>query len=43
MSALKVLKPFLINTSVTEAECHLYIGSLIAPVLGRIEKEKIGL
>jgi len=32
-----------INTSVTETREYLYIGSLVAPVLGRIEKEKIGL
>ena len=32
-----------INTSVTETDRHLYIGSLVAPVLGRIEKDKIGL
>ncbi len=32
-----------INTSVTEIKDYLYIGSLVAPVLGRIEKEKIGL
>ena len=32
-----------INTSVTETKGYLYIGSLVAPVLGRIEKEKIGL
>ena len=32
-----------VNTSVTETDRHLYIGSLVAPVLGRIEKEKIGL
>lgn len=32
-----------INTSVTETEDYLYIGSLVAPVLGRIEKNKIGL
>ena len=32
-----------INTSVTETDSHLYIGSLVAPVLGRIEKEKIDL
>ncbi len=32
-----------INTSVTETNEYLYIGSLVAPVLGRIEKEKIGL
>ena len=31
------------NTSVTETKEYLYIGSLVAPVLGRIEKEKIGL
>jgi len=34
---------FPINTSVTETDKYLYIGSLVAPVLGRIEKEKIGL
>jgi sugar lactone lactonase YvrE len=32
-----------INTSVTETKEYLYIGSLVAPVLGRIAKEKIGL
>jgi sugar lactone lactonase YvrE len=32
-----------INTSATETKEYLYIGSLVAPVLGRIEKEKIGL
>lgn len=32
-----------INTSVTETEGYLYIGSLVAPVLGRIEKNRIGL
>ena len=32
-----------INTSVTETKAYLYIGSLVAPVLGRIEKEKIDL
>jgi sugar lactone lactonase YvrE len=32
-----------LNTSATETETHLYIGSLVAPVLGRVEKEKIGL
>jgi sugar lactone lactonase YvrE len=32
-----------INTSVTETKDYLYIGSLVAPVLGRIEKNKIGL
>lgn len=31
------------NTSVTETEEHLYIGSLVAPVLGRLEKSKAGL
>ena len=32
-----------INTSATETKEYLYIGSLVAPVIGRIEKEKIGL
>jgi sugar lactone lactonase YvrE len=32
-----------INTSVTETKDYLFIGSLVAPVLGRIEKNKIGL
>jgi sugar lactone lactonase YvrE len=32
-----------INTSVTETKDYLYIGSLVAPVLGRFKKEKIGL
>ena len=32
-----------INTSVIETKDYLYIGSLVAPVLGRIEKGKIGL
>jgi len=32
-----------VNTSVTETDRHLYLGSLVAAVLGRIEKEKIGL
>ena len=32
-----------INTSVTETEDYLYIGSLIAPFLGRLKKAKIGL
>jgi sugar lactone lactonase YvrE len=32
-----------INTSVTETEQYLYIGSLVAPVLGRLEKAKVGL
>lgn len=32
-----------INTKVTETKDYLYIGSLVAPVLGRIDKNKIGL
>ena len=32
-----------INTSVTETKEYLYIGSLVAPILGRIKKEKIGI
>ena len=32
-----------INTSVIETENYLYIGSLVAPVLGRFKKTKIGL
>ena len=32
-----------INSSVTETNDYLYIGSLVAPVLGRIEKDKLGL
>ena len=32
-----------INTSVTETEDYLYIGSLVAPVLGRLQKTKVGL
>jgi sugar lactone lactonase YvrE len=32
-----------INTSVIETKDYIYIGSLVAPVLGRIEKGKIGL
>jgi hypothetical protein len=32
-----------INTRVTETKEYLYIGSLVAPALGRIEKEKIGI
>jgi hypothetical protein len=32
-----------INTSVTETKDHLYIGSLVAPVMGRLKKDKIGL
>ena len=31
------------NTSVIETKDYLYIGSLVAPVLGRFKKEKIGL
>ena len=30
-----------INTSVTETKDYLYIGSLVAPVLGRFKKEKL--
>ncbi|MGD9044432.1 MAG: SMP-30/gluconolactonase/LRE family protein [Desulfobacterales bacterium] len=32
-----------INTGVTETKDHIYVGSLVAPVLGRLKKEKIGL
>jgi sugar lactone lactonase YvrE len=32
-----------INTSVTEMEDYLYIGSLVTPVLGRLPKAKAGL
>lgn len=32
-----------INTSVTETEDYLYVGSLVTPVLGRLKKAKIGL
>jgi len=32
-----------INTSVTETKDYLYIGSLVAPVLARLKKEKIDL
>lgn len=32
-----------INTSVTEAEDHLYIGSLVATVIGRLAKAKAGI
>jgi sugar lactone lactonase YvrE len=32
-----------INTGVTETEDYIYVGSLVAPVLGRLKKEKIGL
>jgi hypothetical protein len=32
-----------INTSVTETEEYLYIGSLVTPVLGRLTKAKAGL
>ncbi len=31
------------TTSAVEAEDYLYVGSLVAPVLGRIHKSKIGL
>lgn len=32
-----------INTSVTEVKDYLYIGSLVAPGLGRLEKSKAGI
>jgi sugar lactone lactonase YvrE len=32
-----------INTSITETSDYLYIGSLVTPVLGRLNKDKIGL
>ncbi len=32
-----------INTSVTETEEYLYVGSLVAPVMARLKKAKIGL
>lgn len=32
-----------INTSITETEDYLYIGSLVTPVLGRLSKAKAGL
>ncbi len=32
-----------INTSVTETKNHLYIGSLVAPVMARLDKTKAGL
>ncbi len=32
-----------INTSVTETKDHLYIGSLVAPGMGRIGKEQIDI
>jgi len=32
-----------INTGVTETEDYIYVGSLVAPVMGRLKKEKIGL
>ncbi|MDZ7698746.1 MAG: SMP-30/gluconolactonase/LRE family protein [Deltaproteobacteria bacterium] len=32
-----------LNTSVTETEDYLYIGSLVAPVLARLKKTKVGL
>ena len=32
-----------VNTSVTETKDYLYIGSLVAPVMARLNKAKIGL
>ena len=32
-----------INTGVTETKDYIYVGSLVAPVLGRLKKDKIGL
>lgn len=32
-----------INTGVTETDDHLYIGSLVTPVLGRMDKQAAGL
>ena len=32
-----------LNTSVTETKDYLYIGSLVAPVMARLNKTKIGL
>ena len=32
-----------INTGVTETKDYIYVGSLVAPALGRLKKEKIGL
>ncbi len=32
-----------LNTSVTETKEYLYIGSLVSPVLGRIEKKSLGI
>ena len=32
-----------VNTSVTETTDYLYIGSLVSPVLGRLDKNTIGL
>jgi len=32
-----------LNTSVTETKDYLYIGSLVAPVLARLDKAKTGL
>lgn len=32
-----------INTSVTETDGYLYIGSLMAPVLGRLKKADAGI
>jgi hypothetical protein len=32
-----------INTSATETDAHLYVGSLVAPVLARLDKAAAGL
>jgi hypothetical protein len=32
-----------ITTSATETPTHLYIGSLVAPVLGRLDRSRLGL
>jgi hypothetical protein len=32
-----------LNTSVTETKDYLYIGSLVAPGIGRLKKTKAGL
>jgi hypothetical protein len=32
-----------INTGVTETKDYIYVGSLVAPALGRLKKDKIGL
>jgi len=34
---------YAMNTSVTETKDYLYIGSLVAPVMARLDKAKIGL